>query len=262
MSRNRGKKKLKLRDLSRQHPTDAEASAILIGLTKNETPIVVAILGAGLVEYRLEQLLRPRFNRRDDDIWEELTDVDGPLSTFAAKITLGYALKIYDDGMRKNLDIVRKIRNVFAHSKRIINFDNELICDELKQITIPRKRRSLSTNALQVAQSLKHKGQISYLLLCSELCSYLLNKLLRRTKARSRYAFRRIQEINRELHSLHSLLGIHGPLAHESFLRELKTGSGLFFQDHQTDDPKNEVRPPFPQEHPRARKEPPGNGDK
>ena len=40
----------------------------------------------------------------------------GPLSTFSAKAKLAFALKLVDSDQFHNLEIVRKIRNTFAHS--------------------------------------------------------------------------------------------------------------------------------------------------
>jgi hypothetical protein len=46
-----------------------------------------------------------------------------PLSS-ATKVRLGYALGIYGEKSRKDLDLMRVIRNTFAHSKSHIDFDD------------------------------------------------------------------------------------------------------------------------------------------
>lgn len=94
-SRNRGKTKLKLRDLSRHRPTLEETRQIVDALV-DSPPIVTAVLGATLIEQELDDLLRARFSRRDDETWKDLTDEKGPLSTFNSKIVAGYAFGIYD----------------------------------------------------------------------------------------------------------------------------------------------------------------------
>ncbi|MGH6878708.1 MAG: hypothetical protein ACREHV_15205 [Rhizomicrobium sp.] len=57
-----------------------------------------------------------------------------PLGTFSNKILMGYALDLYGDDTFANLDVIRQIRNAFAHAKIPISFETpELIaaCDLL-----------------------------------------------------------------------------------------------------------------------------------
>jgi len=92
---------------------------------------------------------------------------NGPLNSFSSKIIVGYALGIYDEGMRNDLNIVRNIRNVFAHSKRLIQFDHPLIVKELAKAT----RSYLSKVGPQGAAEFSSRYVV--------LCSWLANKLLR-----------------------------------------------------------------------------------
>jgi DNA-binding MltR family transcriptional regulator len=109
-------RKPNLRDLSRLPPEYDDLTA-LIKIFKEEHPVAAAILGAGLVEHGLETLLRSRFKLQDDETWAMLTRDNGPLKSFYFKIAMGYALGIYDQRMHDDLNIVRNIRNAFAHSK-------------------------------------------------------------------------------------------------------------------------------------------------
>jgi hypothetical protein len=132
-SRNRGKQKPKLADLSRTSPTWEEAEALFDAFLA-APPIAKAIIGAAMVEHELEQLLRQRFARKDNETWAALISDHGPLATFDQKITAGYAFRIYDDATRHNLSIVRKIRNTFAHAKKPTTFGHELIAGELRKV--------------------------------------------------------------------------------------------------------------------------------
>src|SRR5262245_7114939 len=109
-------RKAKLRDLSRLHPASDDVSALIEAFGEREHPIATAILAAVLIEYDLEQLLRSRLKHKDDKTWAMLVGDNGPLNSFSSKIVMGYALGIYDKGMHSNLNIVRNIRNAFAHS--------------------------------------------------------------------------------------------------------------------------------------------------
>jgi hypothetical protein len=125
MSRNRGKIKPKLRDLSNLVLTREEEEALATAAV-HANPTVTAIMGAVMVEHELEGLLRSRLSKKDDDTWSDLTLDNGPFGTFHKKINAAYALGIYDDTTKQNLNIVRNIRNAFAHSKKLIDFDHPL----------------------------------------------------------------------------------------------------------------------------------------
>src|SRR3546814_9243528 len=72
-SRNRGKIKIKLRDLARLKPTEEEEEAQRQQLIGANIPTVVAILGASLIENMLDKLLTSHFSRRDEVRSEEHT---------------------------------------------------------------------------------------------------------------------------------------------------------------------------------------------
>src|ERR1700693_6202579 len=117
-SRNRGKKKPNLRRLSLDHPTDEEHDAVWATVGNAPHPIVIAILGCAMVEHQLDILLRRHFRRNDDDTWEVMVSDKGPLDTMFRKITAAYAFGIIDPETQHNINVVRGIRNTFAHAKK------------------------------------------------------------------------------------------------------------------------------------------------
>jgi hypothetical protein len=150
-SRNRGKKKPKLRDLSRALPTREEADALYNQLVADaQHPVVVAITGAALLEYELEMRIRERIPKMTDAQWEALTGNEGPLSTFYTKISLAEALRLISGPIKDALNTVRAIRNAFAHAKRTFTFDHELIRKELSSITVPTKNSKRYRDFLMV----------------------------------------------------------------------------------------------------------------
>src|SRR5262249_12368025 len=91
---------------------------------------------------------------------------NGPLNSFSSKIITGYALGIYDESMRNDLQIVRNIRNVFAHSKKLIQFDHPLIVKELGKS---------STNFAK-AKVEPSRAAAAYAVLCCRLPAQLIHK--------------------------------------------------------------------------------------
>jgi DNA-binding MltR family transcriptional regulator len=187
MSRNRGKKKPKLRDYSDLVLSDEEKIALSAAASSIEQhPIVTAILGYVLVEHELDILLRRKFKRNDIVTWEELTDEKGPLRSFYAKITIGLALGIYPEKIAHDLHVVRVIRNAFAHSKKLLKFDDVLIVPELLSArSLPRRfKRELQKKSTDII------AKISFIIICFGL--YIsLTKIQTRALRLSNYRIRK-----------------------------------------------------------------------
>jgi hypothetical protein len=167
---SRGRKKPKLRDLSVNPLTFEEQKALIDAVGAAAHPINIAILGAVLVEHELDESLRKRMGTTDDEEWENLVDERGPLNSFARKIALGRTLRIYSEDTRENLDVVRAIRNAFAHSRRLIDFSHDLVRKELDSIKIPKKGKKAYRDLF------KEPPQRRYVNLCFRLVSELMRK--------------------------------------------------------------------------------------
>jgi hypothetical protein len=180
---SKGRKKPKLRDLSVNPLTYEEQTALIDAVAAAAHPINSAILGAVLVEHELDTSLRKRMNITDDEEWEKIVAESGPLNSFSRKIVLGRTLRIYSDDTRENLDIVRSVRNAFAHSRRIIDFSHHLVCKELDSIKVPKGGTKTYGSVI------KYPPQQRYVRLCFLLAGELMRK---RTSAyersRKRYA--------------------------------------------------------------------------
>lgn len=83
------------------------------------------IFSAAILEDGLEQLLRAICRTDDpsvDRIVDSLFQTYAPFSTFSAKIHVTYALGLIPKDLREILDLIRKIRNDFAHKKGSVTF--------------------------------------------------------------------------------------------------------------------------------------------
>lgn len=84
------------------------------------------IFGSAMIEDQLETLLRSCF-RKDAaaaKIVDSLFAGYAPLSTLSAKIQVVYALGLISDKIYKQLLLLKKIRNNFAHDKEAVSFDS------------------------------------------------------------------------------------------------------------------------------------------
>jgi hypothetical protein len=68
-------------------------------------------LGASLLDVRLEEVFREKFAANHDS----LLGRSGPLATFSSRINLAFALQWIDEDTAHDLDVIRDIRNDFAH---------------------------------------------------------------------------------------------------------------------------------------------------
>ena len=68
-------------------------------------------------------------------IEKDLFDFNSPLGTFSSRIKMAYYLGKISMESRRDLDLLRSIRNTFAHHPTVVSFDDESIsnkCRELK----------------------------------------------------------------------------------------------------------------------------------
>jgi hypothetical protein len=163
--------------------------------------MVAAILGAALVEYVLEETIKLRLRRDDVETWERMIDANGPLRDFHAKILTGFALGIFNEEIKINLNLVRDIRNVFAHAKIDLGFDNPTLGDALVVVRPIRSGKRILNPG-----SLSHEPtKRAYLQLCFSLFTFFQIKLrsrLRGYERRIRHAQREQQFLNRMLQVL------------------------------------------------------------
>jgi hypothetical protein len=193
-----------------------------------------------LVEHELEILLRPHFFRNGDDTWAELTGEHGPLRGFYSKIVTAYAFGICDSVGLENIHIVRKIRNVFAHSKRPINFNNDLVVKELKTVHLPKRGRLY--NDLSLVKNLTFGPQLSYVSLCILLAGELINRGALRAQKKL-YRYKRTAKKRQSNVSQNPFFSALYPYASGllPFLKEETGSNPLSSLARQSDDPKSEA---------------------
>jgi hypothetical protein len=68
----------------------------------------------------------------------KLFGVERPLSGFWNKILVAYALNVFGDEVYHNLDLIRNIRNSFAHAHVPISFDTKEIADACAALKMPK----------------------------------------------------------------------------------------------------------------------------
>ena len=93
-----------------------------------------AILAATFLENSLEFAVSRRLPNAAR-LLSKIFENDGPLSSFDAKITIADALNIYGGVTSHNLNMIKHVRNTFAHASIPISFQTDEVsaaCETLK----------------------------------------------------------------------------------------------------------------------------------
>jgi DNA-binding MltR family transcriptional regulator len=118
--------------------TEEKAKLVATALVK-ESDRGCVILGAALMDEALEELLRSVCRQTPSDIKanvDPLFQGYAPLATFSARIQVAFALGILPRGLRDKIEIIRRLRNDFAHEWGPIDFDDPRFASRLQVLII------------------------------------------------------------------------------------------------------------------------------
>lgn len=98
-----------------------------------ETDRGCALISASFLDKQLEELIKS-YLVNDTNIVNNIFSSNGALGTFSSRIDMAYLLGLIGKKARRDLHIIRKIRNEFGHNPEPISFDTQSIqnrCVEL-----------------------------------------------------------------------------------------------------------------------------------
>ena len=93
------------------------------------------ILAASIVDESITDSIRALL--RDHGVVRSLFDPDGPLGSFASRISLGFGLRLFDTKTKHDLDLIRLLRNGCAHSQIPFRFEMTEIRDVCAHLVLP-----------------------------------------------------------------------------------------------------------------------------
>ena len=108
----------------------------------NEQDHVVALVGPASLDASLRELLLSRFVQLGADKQADLFEDgrNGPLNSLSSKNRMAYAMGLYGPGVYSDIDLIRRVRNLFAHSPSNIKFDQPEIYFECQKLRTPRNK--------------------------------------------------------------------------------------------------------------------------
>jgi hypothetical protein len=117
----------------------------------SESDRACVILGAARLDVLLKRLLSghllPSVSSSD-----ELLDGDAPLGTFSSRIHACYRLGLIDAELARALNLIRRIRNEFAHEASTVSLSHSSHRDRIKQLISPIKNTSIFRTFLRLPE--------------------------------------------------------------------------------------------------------------
>lgn len=102
---------------------DSEYFSDFLDEFQKESDRGAVLVGAALLDSRLERILRSHFiqGKHANDL---LDGANAPLGTFSSRIKCCFSLGLMTAHERQELEIIRSIRNLFAHQEHGLNFED------------------------------------------------------------------------------------------------------------------------------------------
>ncbi len=129
-----------LRDYFKPGPEFQERVIALGRELANASDRIAAIAGAALLDDALGLALSARFvsigKRWEDRLFSGAT---APLSSLSAKARVGFALGMLGPATFADIELIRKVRNEFAHIALSVSFNDPGIMEKCHQLTTPSR---------------------------------------------------------------------------------------------------------------------------
>jgi hypothetical protein len=126
-----------LKQISKEYARGTELDAIIAEIDAGPDR-ATAILSSIQDQDALGTLIRGALKRDDDATMKELEGQGCPFGSFYSMIILGYAMGLIDADEKKTLNIIRDVRNAFAHARKPISFRTPEVISECKKLENPK----------------------------------------------------------------------------------------------------------------------------
>ena len=141
----------------------------MIATSSQESDRGCALVLAANLDNRLRTLLESFFVELSTKKLNAVFEGNGCLATFSSRIKLSYALGLLGEDERHDLDIIRDIRNNFAHDESTITFTSKAVSDRCKSLRLYREMVTDHSGFEISRNSSRTKFQIVSVSLCLSL---------------------------------------------------------------------------------------------
>jgi hypothetical protein len=131
----------RFKEYIRRHDRAAHSGEELVAQAKEfygTSARAVVILQASMVEKHLEDaitsIVSPDLSNTSK---KELFEFEGPIGSFSDKIAIAYAFGIFGKKTKHDLDLIRMLRNGFAHCMEPMTFSTAQVAAVCKHLQVP-----------------------------------------------------------------------------------------------------------------------------
>jgi hypothetical protein len=118
-----------LKSFASSRPQSAQEVAAIFEELKTDGPRGVASLASALMEQLLEGSIKYRMVKLTSDEERDLFQGTAPLATLSARIRVAYAIGIIGKKVRRDLNLLREIRNALVHTRRRVTFETKEVAE-------------------------------------------------------------------------------------------------------------------------------------
>ena len=148
-------------------PPDVQEIGSILGQLAKESDRGGALIAAALVDDSLGHYVRSHFVEDKGPV-KELMSGDAPLATFSSKIKMAYCIGWIGKELRGDLDLIRNIRNEFAHDRSGLTFETSAVRDRCNAFRCVAIYNQFTQIKVATARN-------AYLMSCSFISAYFIN---------------------------------------------------------------------------------------
>jgi DNA-binding MltR family transcriptional regulator len=109
---------------------------------------IVGLIAPELLNQAVVTAIKSHWQDDDGELFADLFRDGGPLGSFATRIKIGFAIRLYGKETYSDLKLINKIRNDFAHNVRAKDFNWDPVKSRANSLKTPDKYRALSEHEL------------------------------------------------------------------------------------------------------------------
>lgn len=141
-----------------------------------------AVVLGSFVERGMADLLASKMNPSHIG---KIFDFSGPLGTFSAKIDLAYAFNLIGPTSYHDLNLIRLLRNAFAHTRIAVNFQTSEVVEVCKNLKLPDEDGVKPETALRMVLPAPHveaaltkpPARIRFFMSCHEIQTRIIQAI-------------------------------------------------------------------------------------
>lgn len=116
-----------LRKFRKKRPTRSDSEHTYHEMIAIKNDRGAALVASAQLEARLRQFIEARVRVHDAKLVNGLFGGSGPLSSFSSQTNIAYVFGFISDEIRRDMEILREVRNTFAHAGIQVTFETEEI---------------------------------------------------------------------------------------------------------------------------------------